>query len=68
MSSFDVDEIIYTKCPCGKGQVETQIGTSGHCWSMERMTKHKINCAECEYFWQFNWKDELIQINKQSNL
>lgn len=65
MSAFDIDEQILEKCPCGQGQVETLIGTPEHCWSMERITKHKINCAECERYWQFNWKDELTQISKQ---
>ena len=65
MSAFDVDQTIYTSCPCGQGQIETQVGTPGHCWSMEQITRRKIICAICSFHWQYNWKDELVKSNKK---
>jgi hypothetical protein len=64
MSAFDIDQITYTACPCGKDQIETQIGTPGHCWSLQQITKHKIHCATCAVHWEFDWKDELVRTNK----
>lgn len=66
MSAFDVDQIIHTTCPCGEGQIETQIGTPGHCWSLQQIKKHKIHCASCAVHWELDWKDELVRTYKTS--
>lgn len=59
MSAFDIDEQILEKCPCGRGQVETLIGTPGHCWSLAQITKRSILCPECSVKWRFNSSDKL---------